>query len=184
MIGPSKRSWKGIIMRSLLFFLTFVLFMSGCQSTATRENRTASNPAPATASPIAASSSKTHEHSAPHDGTLIEFGEEFAHIELVLDALTGELTAYALDGEAEKSVPLRQKSLDIDIETPTRLSISLEAVANQLTGEKIGSTSEFKGRNDQLKQLTEFEGTIRTIDIRGKRFAATKFKFPSGKEGH
>ena len=45
-----------------------------------------------------------HEHTAPHGGTLVVFGNEFAHIELVLDQTTGKLTAYVLDGEAEKSV--------------------------------------------------------------------------------
>ena len=45
-----------------------------------------------------------HEHKPPHSGTLVEFGEEFAHLELVLDAATGTLKAYALDGEAEKAV--------------------------------------------------------------------------------
>ena len=32
-----------------------------------------------------------HEHTAPHGGTLVVFGDEFAHIELVLDQTTGKL---------------------------------------------------------------------------------------------
>ncbi len=31
-----------------------------------------------------------HEHAAPHGGTLIVLGDEFAHLELVLDPGTGE----------------------------------------------------------------------------------------------
>jgi hypothetical protein len=49
----------------------------------------------------AAQTGAVHEHTAPHGGSLVEFGEEFAHIELVLDSATGVLTAYVLDGEAE-----------------------------------------------------------------------------------
>lgn len=33
-------------------------------------------------------------------------GEEFGHLELLLNKETGELTAYVLDGEAEKPVRL------------------------------------------------------------------------------
>ena len=47
-----------------------------------------------------------HEHTAPHGGTLVALGEEFGHLELLLNKETGELTAYVLDGEAEKPVRL------------------------------------------------------------------------------
>jgi len=34
-----------------------------------------------------------HEHHAPHGGTLVVFGDEAAHVELVLDPKTGALPA-------------------------------------------------------------------------------------------
>jgi hypothetical protein len=63
------------------------------------------------------SSSKTHghEHHAPHDGTLVELGEEFAHLELVLNAQTGTLTVYVLDGEAEQSVRIAQPEIELTV---------------------------------------------------------------------
>ena len=49
-----------------------------------------------------------HEHHAPHHGALEVLGDEFAHVELVLDEKTGRLTAYVLDGEAENPRALQE----------------------------------------------------------------------------
>ena len=42
-------------------------------------------------------------------GTLVELGNEFAHVELVLDSNAGSLTAYVLDGEAQESHAQRRR---------------------------------------------------------------------------
>lgn len=125
---------------------------------------------------------ETHEHKAPHGGTLISFGEEFAHLELVLNAESGELTAYALDGEAEKSVPLAQKEIEIEIEKPKKTTLRLAARENALTGEKTGATSEFRVSSDELKKTKEFDAKITAITIRGREFKNIHFNFPKGNE--
>jgi hypothetical protein len=122
-----------------------------------------------------------HEHSAPHGGALIELGEEFAHVEIVLDAATGKLSAYALDGEAEKSVRFKQSEIEIAVKNPA-VTIKLGGVANTLTGETAGDTSEFSGQSDRLKGATDFEGVIKTVSIRGKQFKDVEFNFPKGAE--
>ena len=127
----------------------------------------------------------SHEHTAPHGGTLIAFGEEFAHLELVVNAENGEITAYALDGEAEKSVPLAQETIEIEIEKPQKFKIKLEAVENTLTGETRGATSEFRADAAQLKDLKEFDAKVNSITIRGREFKNVHFNFPEGNEqGH
>ena len=78
-----------------------------------------------------------HEHTAPHGGTLVVFGDEFAHIEFVLDQTTGKLTGYVLDGEAEKSVRLSQKTVELKIhreDIQSEFMLQLSGVANVLTG--------------------------------------------------
>src|SRR5688572_651912 len=74
-----------------------------------------------------------HEHKAPHDGTLVVFGDEFAHIELVLEAKEGKLTAYVLDGHAEKGVRVDQKDITLEITSADGKSkkVALTAVANK-----------------------------------------------------
>lgn len=124
----------------------------------------------------------THEHAAPHNGTLISFGEEFAHLELVLNPESGELTAYALDGEAEKSVQLAQQEIEIEIEKPNKKTFRLAARENALTGEKVGATSEFHVSSAELKNLKEFDAKIAALTIGGREFKNIHFNFPKGNE--
>src|SRR5205085_2013512 len=63
-----------------------------------------------------------HEHTAPHHGQLVELGEEFAHVELVLDRKAGRLTAYVLDGEAEQPVRVTQPTLTLMCTAPPALA--------------------------------------------------------------
>ena len=131
-----------------------------------------------------------HEHSAPHGGTLVVLGDEFAHIELVLDQGTGELTAYVLDGEAESPVRLEQENIEIRIAVPdtggnepaSELPLRLRAVYNILTGEKEGDTSAFAAQSDNLKGLKQFGAVITAITVKGREFQEVEFRFPEGNE--
>ena len=160
------------------------LVLSGCQSSSTETKAPAVTAAatPAPGPPAeAAKKEGEHEHSAPHGGALVELGEEFAHLEIVLDAATGALTAYALDGEAEKSVRVKQSEIEIAVKNPP-VMIKLGAVSNALTGETASDTSEFSDQSDRLKGATDFDGVIKTISIKGKQFKDVKFNFPKGAE--
>jgi hypothetical protein len=126
-----------------------------------------------------------HEHKAPHGGTLIEFGEEFAHLELVLDK-EGKLNGYVLDGEAEKAQRVKQKEIEIKISSvegkEQSIAVKLKAVANVLTGESEGDTSEFSASVPALKDVKKFEGVVNALTVKGKDFKDVKFKFPEGNE--
>lgn len=124
-----------------------------------------------------------HEHHAPHQGTLVEFGEEFAHLELVLDSATGQLTGYVLDGEAEKPLRLSQREIRIDVRAKAGgFNVLLKAVGNALTGEKLGDTSQFEGQADGLKGLKEFDATVAKVTVKDKEFVGVEFNFPKGNE--
>ena len=137
------------------------------------------------AAPIAADGADGHhEHAAPHGGTLVVFGDEFVHLELVLDPATGALTAYVLDGEAERGVTIRQPSLGVDVqpEAGGLFRVVLAPVASVLTGETQGNTSQFAGRSDRLKGLSRFRGEIRRLEVKGQTFERVSFRFPEGNE--
>ena len=126
-----------------------------------------------------------HEHTAPHGGTLVVFGDEFAHIELVLDQTTGKLTGYVLDGEAEKSVRLSQNTIELKIhrdDIQSEFTLQLSGVANVLTGETEGNTSQFEAQSDALKGVSEFHAEVVSIDIKGQIFTHIDFEFPEGNE--
>ena len=133
---------------------------------------------------------RAHEHKAPHKGTLIEFGEEFAHLELVIDSASGKISAWVLDGEAEKAVRVAQAEIEIKVTKAEKpgtgpaeaFSVTVKAVASALTGEKVGDTSEFSGQSDKLKDLKVFDAVVAEITVKGKPFKDTKFNFPKGNE--
>jgi hypothetical protein len=125
-----------------------------------------------------------HEHKPPHQGTLVELGEEFAHLELVLDSESGQLTGYVLDGEAEKPVRIEQREIALRVKgKPSDSSVVLKATGNPLTGEKPGDTSEFRGQANALKGLKEFDAAVAGITVKGKDFKDVSFNFPKGNEG-
>lgn len=157
------------------FYLLVLVGLVGIGCRPTSQTEVVKAPASAT------SAVHEHEHKAPHGGTLVEIGEEFAHLELVLDQATGQLTAYALDGEAENSVRLPQKEIELTIGSAT---IKLAAVDNPLTGETIGDTSEFRSQPGALKDQSQFTGTIKKIQIKGQSFESVPVNFPQGNDSH
>lgn len=157
-------------------FAGIALTLAGCSQT----DKSAKTPAKTES----AKTEHVHEHHAPHKGTLVEFGEEFAHLELVLDPATGKITAYTLDGEAENAVRIKQTEIEVAV-SPAKaeaFTVKLKAVASTLTGETVGDSSQFEGQDDKLKDLKEFDGKIAAIELKGQAFKDVGFNFPKGNE--
>lgn len=124
-----------------------------------------------------------HEHKPPHNGTLVECGEEFAHLELLLEPDSGKLTGYVLDGEAENPVRIEQSTIRLKLNVSGKtLSMILKAVANPLSGEVKGDTSEFSAVSAKLKGIQQFSGTVAFIKVKGTPFKNVDFKYPEGNE--
>ena len=122
-----------------------------------------------------------HAHAAPHGGTLIELGEHAFNVEFVRDAATGKLTAYLLDGHAENFVRVSAPSFEITATVAgAKQTLTLVAVANAATGEKIGATSQFEATADWLKTTAGFNGVITALTIRDNAFKGVAFTFPQG----
>jgi hypothetical protein len=82
----------------------------------------------------------THDHGdhemGPHDGHLLELGEEEYHAEWTHDDESGKVTIYILDGEGKKEVPIDAESLTINTTIKGETTPhSLEAV-NATSGDK------------------------------------------------
>lgn len=121
-----------------------------------------------------------HAHVAPHGGTLIEIGDHMFALELVHDAEEGRLTAYVLDAHAEKFVRIPAEGFEIvALVAGRRESLPMAAVANPVTGETIGDTSEFTGAAKWLKGKVAVDALIPALEIRGTAFKDIRFAFRS-----
>jgi hypothetical protein len=126
-----------------------------------------------------------HSHTAPNGGMLVPLGEHFANLELLHDKETGKLTAFVLDGCAEKSIRLPQNEITLEIGlakdgSTTTKSVTLAAVANVLTGETAGNTSQFEVISEDLKGVERFSGRVAGLRIKGSEVPAANFRFPAG----
>ena len=137
----------------------------------------------ALAAVTAASAQSHHHHTAPHGGTLIEVGEHQFALEFVRDAAAGTLTLYVLDAHAENFVRLPLKSVALTLDVKGRAeSLTLAAVANELSGETVGDTAQFTAQAEWLKRDGEFAGRIAALEIRGTTFKDVAFTFPVNKD--
>jgi hypothetical protein len=119
----------------------------------------------------ASTSGGGHHHAAPHGGTLVELGEEAAHLELLVDRKTGKLTAYVLDGEAENAVRIAQPTIVLNLAPGP---VELKGVASGLTGEKVGDTSQFEATHEAFKQPV-IEGKVANVTVKGATFKDVAF---------
>jgi hypothetical protein len=168
-------------MQRLLFLPILLCFpLAGCGEDRAHDHSHAHGHSHA--EPSADPGAGQHHHEAPHGGTLLVLGDEFAHVELVLDP-TGKLTAYLLDGSAQRGVRSAQKEISLTVSSGnTKVLANLQAVANVLTGETGGDTSEFSVQLDELAGLDSFTGEFQSLEIKGQTFSSFQFQFPEGNE--
>ena len=110
-------------------------------------------------------------------------GEESYHLELVLNPAAGVLTAYVLDGHMENFIRTNVTSFEAIARVAGEArTLTFSAVANAATGETVGDTSQFEAQADWLKTATRFDGTLKSLTIRGTAFNEVAFRFPEGNE--
>lgn len=124
-----------------------------------------------------------HHHEAPHGGTLVVLGDEFAHLEFVLDEQSGLLQVYVLDGMAIMGTRLQQPEITLDISTSEKsFELTLPAQSNPLTGEKVGDSSLYSIISKDLIGRSKFKVKLQQIVIKGIAFKDITFDFPEGNE--
>jgi hypothetical protein len=120
-----------------------------------------------------------HVHRAPHGGSLVELGAHQFNLELLHDRTLGTLTAFILDGHAENAIRIAAPAIELEVNRAgTRTTLRLGAVANPLSGETVGDTSEFAGQANWLTTTERISGEIREITVRGTTFRNVAFVLP------
>jgi hypothetical protein len=119
------------------------------------------NPAPAPApAPSTTADSKNHGHdhsTAPHGGTLTDWGGGKYHVEFTVDHDKKEATVYIIGSDAKSPQPIKASSVHLVINDPMT---EIDLVAKPLEGEPEGTSSRFVGSHETIGIVKEFAGTI------------------------
>jgi hypothetical protein len=124
-----------------------------------------------------------HKDQPPHGGTPVVLGDDAYHIEFVLDAPSGTLSAYILDDEMEDFVRSDMPSFMVTAKVGgTEQPLVFKPVANPATGETVGNTALFTAQADWLKTTKAFDAVIKSVTLDGTAFTDVKFNYPKGNE--
>lgn len=196
-----KRSLIRRVSPYLALAIAGPLCAAGCQ------DKAAAPAKPATNATAGAESDGGHEHhhhthgeKGPHGGALVAIGDDAAHLEVVLDAATGKVTAYVLDGSAQNPISIKVEQLELAFtkehghshndkekegqekpagtddlpETGTLILVAVEPGAD--------GTSVFSGESADLKGADEFDAVLTAINIGDQEYKNVKFNYPEGNE--
>jgi len=106
---------------------------------------------------------KHAEHKAPHGGTLLEVGDDAAHVELVHDEKAGKITLYILNKEAKSAVAVKDApKLNLKTEKGNK------QIETQAIDAKDGAASQYEATDDALKS-NPLKGRI-ALTLEGKKY--------------
>jgi len=165
---------RHLTLLSLFAALSFPLLFSGCPNK------------PAGDGKKAAGHTDDHAHPdlGPHEGHLLEIGEEEYHAEWTHDDASGKVTIYILDGKVKDAVPIEAEAITIVATVGGKeKSFSLEPV-NRTTGEKP-KASQFEITDKSLVEILTSPAVTARLDlnISGKSFSP-KFEAHEDHHGH
>jgi hypothetical protein len=118
-----------------------------------------------------------HQHvHGPHDGELIEVGEEEYHAELIHDDEAGTVTIYVLDKTREKAVPIAAGAIVIKmVVNATPVEFKLPAKLQE--GDPEGKASRFESKEQALGLALDNQQAEREIVIPiGDKTYSAKFE--------
>lgn len=125
-------------------------------------------------------------HPLIEGGSLIELGDHEANLEVHLNAETGELVIYLVDGHATDYVRSSQVSLLVTVEPAEgeAYTLTLPQVASTLSGEKVGDSSKYQLQDDRLKGATDLHGKVASVAMLGTTYSDIEIAWPAGEHDH
>lgn len=111
-------------------------------------------------------------------------GDHVFQLELVPDSEEKQLDLYVLDGEAEHFVRISAATIEGVAKAGERVwALRFDAVANEATGETVGSSSHFTAEAPGLVDESEFVVMFDRIEILGQIFETVSIPYPKGSHG-
>jgi hypothetical protein len=120
----------------------------------------------------------SHDEVGPSGGTLVSWGDEEYHAELVVEADKGLLTVNVLDGNVKKLVPIDAKTLTLTLQGTPPVVMKLQQKPNE--GDPDGLSSRFIGTNELLKAARSWKGSL-SGTVKGKNYTGDFEQKPVGK---
>lgn len=159
-----------------LFALTFAIAavtfgLTGCKDAGTTVET--SSP-PVTADAHDDQDGHAHPTEGPHQGSLIELGNEEYHAELVHDEATGSVTIYVLNAAATEQIPIDSPEVTINVKHDGKPEQFKLAASPDATDPK-GKSSRFVSTDAELGGHLDEEGAEPklVLSINGKSFRGT-----------
>jgi len=122
-----------------------------------------------------------HYHEPPHGGVGVTFGNEDAHIEFLVNPEAGTVTAWFFKPHMEQYLRMKLESFEVLAKRDGEdAKLLFKAVANPVTGETVGDTSEFLAKADWLSETESFDAVLPEITVLGKVYRNVAFKYPNG----
>ena len=108
-------------------------------------------------------------------------GDEEAHIEFLVDAEAGTVTAWFFTPHMERYLRIKAESFEVLAKrTNGEAKLTFTGVANAGTGETVGDTSQFVARADWLVGVEAFDGVLPEVSIHGRVYRSVAFNYPKG----
>jgi len=104
-----------------------------------------------------------HDHKAPHGGTLLETGDEAAHLEIVHDPKAGKLTIYVLDSDPQKALAIKEAP-----KVKLKTDKGNKELDTKAVDAKDGAASQYEVTDDALK-TDPLKGRI-SVKVKDKKY--------------
>ena len=122
-----------------------------------------------------------HKHEPPHGGAGVTLGDEEAHIEFLVDAEAGTVTAWFFTPHMERYLRIKAESFEVLAKrTNGEAKLIFTGVSNAGTGETVGDTSQFVARADWLVGVEAFDAVLPEVSIHGRVYRSVAFNYPKG----
>ena len=122
-----------------------------------------------------------HKHEPPHGGAGVTLGDEEAHIEFLVDAEAGTVTAWFFTPHMERYLRIKAESFEVLAKRADgEAKLTFTGVANAGTGETVGDTSQFVARADWLAGVEAFDALLPEVNIQGRVYRSVAFNYPKG----
>ena len=117
-----------------------------------------------------------HIHQPLRGGVLMELGKHGSGYNLeILQNTNDQLEIFILDAHAENYVRISQPTIELTL-TDSNQTMSLGAVADPATGERVGNSALFRTESNISKNIP-LQGILRSLKIGSKTYSDQPFEF-------